>query len=238
MRRAAGGALRRLAGAARRRVSPRHPHWGNLRRRDPFCAHWGYTRGTPVDRVYIESFLELHRSDIRGDVAEMMSGDYSRRFGAPDVRVHVVDVDPRNAAATVRADLCARDALPPGSFDAWVLTQTLQFVPDPEAALANVRRSLRPGGVALITVPCASPLAATGAPSGDLWRLTPAGLGALCRRAMPGARVDVRGWGTLTAMTAFLLGLAAEDLRPGDLGPSDPRYPLIASAVVRTPPAD
>lgn len=227
--------LRRAAAAARRRVSPRHPHWGNLRRREPFCAHWGYTRGTPVDRVYIERFLELHRAVIRGDVAEMMSGDYARRFGGDGVRVHVVDVDPANAAATVHADLCADGALPAGAFDTWLLTQTLQFVTDPVAALANVWRSLRPGGAALVTVPCSSPLAATGAPSGDLWRWTPAGLDVLCRRAMPGAAVQTRGWGTLAAGTAFALGLAAEELRPGDLEPPDPRYPLIAAAVVRKP---
>ena len=32
-------------------------HFGNLRRIDPISRNWGYDRGLPIDRYYIEAFL-------------------------------------------------------------------------------------------------------------------------------------------------------------------------------------
>ena len=34
--------------------------WGDLRRTDPVSRDWGYDRGTPIDRRYIEEFLAAH----------------------------------------------------------------------------------------------------------------------------------------------------------------------------------
>jgi hypothetical protein len=47
------------------------PRWGNLRRTAPFSDNWGWDRGTPIDRVYIERFLREHAEDVRGDVLEI-----------------------------------------------------------------------------------------------------------------------------------------------------------------------
>ena len=42
------------------------PAWlGTIRRTTPLSERHGYDRGTPVDRYYIERFLEEHRRDIR-----------------------------------------------------------------------------------------------------------------------------------------------------------------------------
>ena len=38
---------------------------GTLRRVEPLSAQWGFDRGTPIDRHYIELFLAAHASDIR-----------------------------------------------------------------------------------------------------------------------------------------------------------------------------
>src|SRR5262249_663619 len=40
------------------------PRWGNLRRTSPFSATFGFERGTPVDRFYLERFLDAHRDSI------------------------------------------------------------------------------------------------------------------------------------------------------------------------------
>ena len=48
--------LRRLA----------RPAWlGTLRRLTPLSDYWGFDRGAPVDRYYIERFLEQHRLFLR-----------------------------------------------------------------------------------------------------------------------------------------------------------------------------
>ncbi len=35
--------------------------WGTLNRREPFSVCFGYDRGTPVDRVFIDEFLARER---------------------------------------------------------------------------------------------------------------------------------------------------------------------------------
>ena len=172
---------RRLPGPLRqavwRRTSGRGAaavHWGNLRRTEPFSRNWGAERGLPVDRVYIARFLERRASDIRGEVMEIHDSLYTTRYGGDRVtRAHVLDLDASNPAATIIGDLAAADTLAPESLDCVVLTQTLQFVADAEAAIANVYRALAPGGVLLLTVPSISQLERSW---DDLWRWTPIGL--------------------------------------------------------------
>ena len=47
----------------------------------PLSDHWGYDRGTPVDRWYIERWLSGQARDIRGSVLEAMDSRYTARFG-------------------------------------------------------------------------------------------------------------------------------------------------------------
>src|ERR687894_427089 len=54
---------------------------GDLRRLTPISREYGYDRGTPIDRFYIENFLEEHSSSIRGRVLEISENTYTRRFG-------------------------------------------------------------------------------------------------------------------------------------------------------------
>ena len=44
--------------------------FGSLRRLDPVSADFGYERGRPVDRYYIERFLSTRAYAIRGRVLE------------------------------------------------------------------------------------------------------------------------------------------------------------------------
>ena len=46
-------------------------NFGDLRRTSPIDDNFGFERGTPIDRVYIDPFLESHRDDIAGSVLEM-----------------------------------------------------------------------------------------------------------------------------------------------------------------------
>ncbi|HEY8583155.1 MAG TPA: hypothetical protein VIL49_09400, partial [Capillimicrobium sp.] len=49
----------------------RHRRFAGLWRRTPLSEAGGYDRGRPVDRVYIERFLDAHRADVRGTVLEV-----------------------------------------------------------------------------------------------------------------------------------------------------------------------
>ncbi len=203
--------------------------FGDLRRTEPLSA-WGSARGTPVDRWYIERYLQGHAASVHGHALEVKNDMYASRYGA--ATLDVVDIDAGNDHATIVGDLCLEDTLPQGAFDVAIVTQTLQYVPDPEAAVGHLLSALRPGGCLLVTVPTLSRIT----DDTDRWRWTPSGLAQLLRAAAPpGAEVTVEGPGNGLACRAFLFGLAAEELGDDVLARTDPNYPLIAAGSVCLP---
>ncbi len=204
---------------------------GDLRRVRPLSDYFGFDRGTPVDRVYIEGFLRRHATDIRGRVLEAKDRAYTCACGGDAVvRSDVLDIDAGNPEATLVADLEHPEQLPADAFDCFILTQTLHLIYAARAALAAAARTLRPGGVLLVTVPAISQLDAWSLRQGggDYWRFTSHALRRLLSEAFPGGDVQVEGAGNVLAATAFLQGMAAEELDPDEIRFHDPVYELIA----------
>lgn len=202
--------------------------WGDLRSVAPVDRDWGYSRGGPVDRVYIEEFLGRHASDIRGVVLEVQEPDYAHRFGGPRLaEIDVVDIDPANPRATVVADLRDAVALPTGRYDAVILTQTVHVIDDMGAVMREMARILRPGGVLLATFPAASRVCVEYGPDGDFWRATEAGVRALATAAFPADAVAVESLGNVLATTAFLQGVGRTELSPAELAVVDPYHPTV-----------
>lgn len=208
--------------------------WGNIRRDRPFCEGYGYDRGQPVDRVYIERFLEEFRADIRGRALELADAAYTRRFGGGRVgHVDVLDLDPHRAGVTIVGDLSESATLAGRQFDVIVLTQALHLIPSPQAALRSMYDALSPGGCILITAPALSRRALPHDAPQDLWRFTREGLHRLIELAVPEAEIEIRSYGTLTAAIATLLGLARQDLRRREIDATDPDFEVIVAARVR-----
>ena len=206
----------------------RRPAWlGTLRRTTPLSTIWGHDRGTPIDRVYIESFLSDHRHDIRGRVLEVRDNDYTARFGTRVSRSDVLDIDPGNPCATIRADLEAADAIRSESFDCFILTQTLQYLADVPGSLVHARRILKAGGVLLATVPVVAPIDRL-ANQPDRWRFPPELCGLLFNAVFGQQHVQVQAYGNVLACIAFMVGMAREELSPDELGSYDPAFPLVA----------
>ncbi len=128
--------------------------FGSFRRLTPISRDFGCDRGRPIDRYYIENFLERRSEDVRGRVLEIGENTYTRRFGGERVTqsdiLHVTEGEPQ---ATIIADLASADHIPSNSFDCIILTQTLQLIYDVPAALRTIRRILKPAGVLLATFP-------------------------------------------------------------------------------------
>jgi SAM-dependent methyltransferase len=108
------------------------------------------------------------------------------------------------------------------------LTQTLHFVDDMRAAVAECARLLRPGGVLLVTLPCISRVDNDYGPAQDHWRVTAPAARRLFAEHF-GARVGVESWGNAAAAAGFLYGLAAHELSPATLDAHDPHCPLLVS---------
>jgi peptidoglycan/xylan/chitin deacetylase (PgdA/CDA1 family)/glycosyltransferase involved in cell wall biosynthesis/SAM-dependent methyltransferase len=203
--------------------------WGDFRRTVPFSAQWGWDRGTPVDRRYIDRFLERHRPDIHGRVLEVRDSGYTRRFGAALVQHDVVDIDPTNRQANILADLRRASGIASNTYDCIVLTQTLQLVDDIRAAIAECARILKPGGVLLVTVPTLIRVDDEGGVDGDFWRLTEASARRLFAEAFPVDAFDVASYGNVLAAASFLYGISVEELTPEEIDAVDANYPVIVA---------
>jgi len=193
---------------------------------------YGFDRGTPIDRRYLEAFLEAHAADVRGAVLEVKDAAYARRFGGTrTTRIDVIDVE-ASPSVTFVADLDVAGSLRPASYDCIILTQVLEFL-RPEAALPNLYEALLPGGVLLVSVPC---LARLELPHGDFWRLSADGLERLLLTHLPPeAEVQTEQHGNAPAAAAYLLGLAIEDVGEAMIERDDWRFPLISLGRVRRP---
>jgi hypothetical protein len=201
------------------------PRWGNLRRKGPFSACYGFDRGTPVDRYYLERFLMQHRSDIRGDVLEIQVPAYTQRFGSDLTSLHTVDISPQ-FGATYTCDLASSAGVVPSNrYDCFLLPNTLCVLRDVEGCLREALRIVKPGGAILATTAVLGQVS----PDGDFWRLSAAGWRELTSRAWPGCEVTVVAYGHCLAATAALQGLALEELTPAELDPVDPMFPVLVA---------
>ena len=200
---------------------------GSLRRTAPISDRWGWDRGTPIDRYYIDAFLSEHRADVHGRVLEIRDRRYTERFGSSVVESDVLDVDETNADATIVADLTATDDLPMDRFDCFVLAQTLQYIYEPDAAVRSAHRLLRQGGVVLATVPAVSRIARSAGLDGDYWRFTRASCRRLFADAFGADQVETRTYGNVLTAVAFLMGLAAEELSADELDAVDEYFPVV-----------
>ncbi|MFZ3234575.1 MAG: glycosyltransferase [Stellaceae bacterium] len=228
--RIAGG---RVLKSIRARLTPsrrKSVKFGDLRRLRPISSNFGFDRGKPVDRRYIEDFLSRHAEDIKGRVLEIGDNTYTRQYGEARVtRSDVLHVSAENPAATLVGDLAEGHNLPSAAFDCIVLTQTLHFIYDISKAAATLHRMLKPGGVLLVTVAGVSCIEQE--PNwAPLWTLSSTALRRLLGGAFGDDQVCVSAYGNVLAAVAFLHGLAESELRPAELDAHDPQYPVIVAA--------
>ena len=204
--------------------------FGNLRRTTPISCFFGYDRGRPIDRYYIEKFLGRNAGDIRGHVLEIGDDLYTRRFGGEKVRKkNVLQLFGSHSNASFVGDLTEGIKASPASFDCVIATQTLQFIFDLRTALAELHRILKPGGVLLATVPGSiSPI-----DQGEwgrlwCWGFTERSLQMLFSE-YDSFQVSVKTHGNVLAAVAFLEGLSVKELKTEELDHHDPAYPVLIS---------
>jgi SAM-dependent methyltransferase len=204
---------------------------GDLDRPEPVSRDFGFDRGLPVDRYYIERFLGRSRADVRGRVLEVGDAAYSQRFGGSRIeRQDIIHVHAGNPDATIVGDISVPGTLPRSTFDSIVLTQTLHLIYDMRAAVRELHAALKPGGVLLLTVPGISQIDRGEWGEQWYWALTPAAVRRLLGEVFGDEAVTVTSHGNAYAATAFLQGLALSEVHADTLDVHDEAYPVIVTA--------
>jgi SAM-dependent methyltransferase len=223
--------IRRRIQRATRRPPVGRVDLGDLDRLTPISRNWGFDRGQPIDRFYIERFVEARAADIRGRVLEVSNNEYTRRFGGERVTrsdiLHPFDGNPR---ATVIADLARPEPELEQQFDCIICTQTLPFIYEARAAVRQLHDWLKPGGVALVTVPGISQVSREDMQlTGDYWRFSSVAVGLMFADAFSAGTLEIESWGNVLSAVALLHGIAAEEFDLSDLLEVDNEYEVITT---------
>lgn len=201
--------------------------FGSLRRVIPVSHEFGFDRGQPIDRYYIDRFLEQHSADIRGRVLEIGESTYTRRFGSDVSAVDVLHVREGNPEATIVADLSQGNQLPATAFDCVLLVQTLHLIFDVGAAIRTLYRILKPGGVLLATFPGISQRSRDEWGDTWYWGFTSVSARRLFSEAFPESGLTIHAHGNVLTSAAFLHGLASAELTADELAFEDDRYETV-----------
>ena len=208
--------------------------FGELRCAEPISRHFGYDRGLPIDRHYIEQFLYRNRIYITGHVLEIGDDSYTCRFGGDRVTMRdVLHINDDNPKATIISDLSAGEGIQSDAFDCTIITQTLHLIYRPESALRTLHRVLKPGGVLLATVPGITPLSVDEWSNTWYWAFTRYSVRRIFESTFGIERVHIDTFGNVFAATCFLEGIAVQDVTLPELDARDPKYDVLIAVRAR-----
>jgi SAM-dependent methyltransferase len=202
--------------------------WGSLRRLHPICKRFGFSRGTPIDRYYLDKFVAQIRNRVVGATVEIGGARQNRElYRLTNVSEYTaIDAEAHDYVDVV-GDAHDSSLLAPDSADSILAFNVLEHCADPWLVARNMHRWLRTGGCAFCMVPNAQRV--HNFPR-DYWRPLPDGVNWLFRDF--GSR-ELSQYGNPTSVIASQLGIAAEELTQAELDAQHPDYP-VATCIVAT----
>lgn len=194
----------------------------------PLSNYYGFDRGKPLDRYYIEQFLQKNKKDIAGNCLELLNNTYTVQYGEDRVtQSDILDIEETNKKATIIDDLRTLDTVADATYQCIILTQVFQFIDNLDAAIAQCHRVLKSGGVLLVTLPSISRIDCTSGVEGDYWRFTKASARYLFTKQFVSDQLTIESYGNVRAGIYFYAGLAQEDTPKSIYKKNDPQFPLL-----------
>ncbi|WP_461490005.1 glycosyltransferase [Pontibacter sp. HJ8] len=201
---------------------------GDLDRNKPFSTQFGYDRGGPVDRYYIENFLGKEAPSIRGRVLEIGDNAYTLHYGGDQVtKSDILHVDDSNPQATLVGDISHAPDIPDNTFDCIILTQTLHLIYHFRDALHTCFRILKPGGTLLLTVPGITPIDHGEWKETWYWSFTDKAMMRLMEETFPSSDLEIYPFGNVFTATAFLYGMGLPEVPADKLDYNDAHFQVI-----------
>lgn len=199
----------------------------------PLNRTFGWERGKPVDRYYIERFLEGNRELIGGDVLEIAENTYTMQFGGERVKnSYILHIEGWGENA-IKGNLETGEGIEIEKFDTVIITQTLMFTYGIEQVAQNIYKMLKQGGRAFITVAGISQISRYVADEwGSYFAFHEDAMRKLFVPLFGEENVDVQTHGNMKTAIALLYGLSYEDLKPEDFEIVDNDYPVIITTAL------
>ena len=196
-----------------------------------FC---GDDRGTPIDRYYIERFMEDCSTLVQGNVLEVAENTYSRRYGTGVRTMDVLHYEKGAPGATIIGDLTRPATLPAESFDCFICTQTFHVIYKYMDAIRGAWQLLRPGGTLLATLGGIAQVSRYDMDRwGDYWRFTTLSARMAFEEVFGPSGVTAGYYGNCYAAINMLRGIAVEEVIRAKLDTKDPNYPVLVTVIAR-----
>ncbi len=196
----------------------------------PVGTDFGWSRGTPIGRFYVNNFVAEKAQGLGGVILEFGEARYRDYF--KDVEQYkVVDVVAGPNVDFV-CDIHDVSSMPQTFFDVIVCTQVLEHVERPEYALRELRKLLKKDGRLICTVPF---LAHIHYVPTDYYRFSIDAITSALSRA--GFEVlDARNSGNALVTIGSLLGFSAQDFSSSEMAVVDNLYPFNILTFARPSP--
>lgn len=196
---------------------------------EPVSSLFGFDRGQPLDRYYIEAFLKKNSGVIKGDILEIAENVYTKKYATGKYTSKILHADGTNSSADIVGDLCNTSTLQQNAADCFICTQTFNFIYNFKDAIRGSHFILKPGGTLLATVACMSPISKYDADRwGDFWRFTPQACRKIFGEIFGESNVEVTAFGNSAMAALFMKGYAQEDLQGKvDMDALDELFPLV-----------
>lgn len=207
--------------------------WHDMRDVKPVSNKFGFDRGTPIDRYYIQQFLSANSHYIRGSVLEVADSGFSKMYGKDVTAYEVLHVEPHNGA-TIVGDLSKYNDLPAEAADCFICTQVLNFIYPFNDAIKGAFKLLKPGGVMLTSVGGISQISRFDADRwGHFWSFYPAGIDRAFKAVFGDENVQTSQYGNSLSAISFIKGVAAEELSTSELDYVDVDYPVTITIIAK-----
>jgi SAM-dependent methyltransferase len=213
-------------------LKPHEHYWLATKSKEPISTKYGFDRGTPIDRYWIEDFLKINEKDIKGHCLEITDDSYTKKFGGDKVKdIDVLDINKKNKKANIYGDLRdLKGIVADDTYDCILLTHVLGLIDEVDKAVVEAKRILKPGGVILATSSSFSPVIDN---KYNYWSFKPAGFKYLFSKHFKKNKIKVTSYGNVLAGQCFWVGMSQEDISKDALKFNDDRFPCIVAARVQ-----
>jgi glycosyltransferase involved in cell wall biosynthesis len=196
--------------------------FGDLRKVVPIGKLFNLDRGIPIHNFYCDLYLSSVARYIQGRILHV-GERHEKGRGGTSVSSVLEKIGADDYESLLLEHVRGRE-LDAGQFDCIIVSDCLEYDPNPDIPLALLKRLLKPGGVLFAILPGLQSGHRQGGIGNVHWHFTTHSARNLFERFFSRDNTYTRGFGNILTTIAALHGLTAQELTPAELENHDPAY--------------